>query len=115
SGILSIADLYTKNVIELARITGISEEEARKIRTTLDEQVEIVDDEKELEKVREEYLSEIEDEIEGVSTDEEIKEEIQQVEYLVCPSCGFEFEYKKQTHCPSCGAEFEFEEKEELV
>ncbi len=115
SGILSIADLYTKNVIELARIAGISEEDARKIRQTLDEQVEIVDDEKELAKVREEYLNEFEDEIEGVSTDEEIKEEIQQVEYLVCPNCAFEFEYKKQTHCPSCGAEFEFEEKEELV
>lgn len=115
AGILSIAELYTKNVHELARLPGITEEEATLIRKTLDEQVEIVEDEKDLAARREQYMAEFEDEIDGVSTDEQIKEEIQQVEYLVCPSCQFEFEYKNQTHCPSCGAEFEFEEREELV
>ncbi|MBN8217635.1 MAG: transcription termination factor NusA [Spirochaetes bacterium] len=115
AGILSIAELYSKNVHELARIPGLTDDEAKLIRKTLDEQVEIVEDEKDLAARREQYMAEFEDELSGVSTDEEIKEEIQQVEYLVCPSCSFEFEYKNQTHCPSCGVEFEFEEREELV
>jgi N utilization substance protein A len=115
AGIMSIAELYTKNANELARIPDITEEEAKKIRATLDEQVEIVDDEKDLDKARQDYMNEFEDELEGVDTDEQIREEIQQVEYLVCPSCNIEIEYKNQTHCPSCGVEWEFEEREETV
>lgn len=114
SGIITIAELYEKTVNEIAKIEGISEENAKTIRKVLDEMVEVVDEEDDF-ATRERYMNEFEDELQGVNTDEQIDEEFQQVEFLVCPSCGFEFEYTNQSACPSCGVEFEFEEEEEEV
>ncbi|HMB00575.1 MAG TPA: transcription termination factor NusA [Spirochaetota bacterium] len=111
AGIMNISDLYEKTTEQIAAIEGIAKEDARNIRKTLDDLVEIVEDEEEAKASREEYMSEFEDEIEGVDTDEEIKEEIQQVEYLTCPACDFEFKYENQNSCPNCGVEFEFEEE----
>lgn len=111
AGIMTIAELYEKSAKDIAAIDGIDMAKAKEIRTMLDEMVEIIDDD-ENQTDRSDYMSEIEDEIEGVNTDEKIEEEIKQVEFLVCPSCNFEFEYTDQTKCPSCGIEFEFEEEE---
>jgi len=112
SGIMTIAELYEKTVNDIAKIDGVTHEDAKRLRDTMDELVEVVD-ESEIEATREEYLKEVEDEISGVDTDEDIKEEIQRVEYLICPSCNFEFEYVGQEKCPSCGVEFEFDEEDE--
>ena len=105
-------DIRDRETVRKA-MEGIDDENAKLIRTTLDELVEVVDDESAVAKSKEEYLNEFEDEIDGIDVDEKISEEIQQVEYLVCPSCEFEFEYNGQTACPSCKVEFEFDEEEE--
>ncbi len=113
-GIMSISDLYEKKVDELAKIEGISIENAKFIRNTLDELVEVVDDEEIAKATQNEYLNEFEDEISGVNTNEKIVEEIQQVDYLQCPNCSHEFEYTGQDSCPSCKAEFELTEEESV-
>ena len=114
AGIMMIADLYEKNVAELVKIEGITQEKAELIRKTLDEMVEVVEDEDAVEKSKKAYLSEVEDELEDYSgKEEELTEEFKQVEYLICPACSFEFEYIDQTHCPSCKVEFEFESEDD--
>ena len=115
AGIMNISDLYEKKVDELAKIEGITLKDAQFIRNILDELVEVVDDEEIAQATRKEYMSEFEDEISGVDTNEEIKEEVRQVDYLQCPSCGHEFEYTNQEKCPSCKVEFEFAEEEGSV
>ena len=109
AGIMTISELYDKTVEEISKIEGVGKENANKIREILDEIVEVVETEDELQKGRQDYLSEVEDKIEGVDTEEKLEEEILQIEYLICPSCEFEFEFKEQNACPSCNAEFEFE------
>ena len=113
AGILNISDLYEKKVDELSKIEGISIEDAKFIRNTLDELVEVVDDEEMAKTTQDEYLNEFEDEISGVNTDEKIVEEVQLVDYLQCPNCDYEFEYTGQERCPSCKAEFELTEEAE--
>lgn len=115
AGIMTISDLYEKKLTEIAAIEGIGSENAQLIRKTLDEMVEVVETESDVEAAQQEYLNEFEDELQGVETEEKFEEEIQHVEYLVCPNCNFEFEYTNQTHCPSCNIEFEFEEEVEEI
>ena len=112
SGVLYINELIDKSINELNKIENISESEAKLIREALDESVEVVEEDQIPELARQEYTNEFEDEISGVVTDEVFEEEIQQVEYLVCPSCSYEFEYTNQEKCPSCNVEFEFAEEE---
>lgn len=106
AGINTVEELYEKSIEELERIEGIDREAAKQLRATLDDIVEVVENEEEARKL---YREEMEDEIQGIDTDEEIHEEIQQVEFIVCPSCNFESEYNGQTNCSNCGIEFEFE------
>lgn len=106
AGINTIEELYDKSIEELERIEGLDRGSAKKLRQVLDEMVEVVESEEEARKL---YREEMEDEIQDIGTEEEIQEEIQQVEFIVCPSCDFEFEYSDQTHCPNCDIEFEFD------
>ncbi len=109
AGIMSIADLYEKSVEEINRLENISKEEATLIRKTLDEMVEIVDEDEKPKEIPRPYLNRDE---RGYSPQQEVvKEEVEHVEYLVCPSCDYEFEYENQKRCPSCDVEFEFEEE----
>lgn len=110
SGITSISELYEKSKAELSLIEDMTEEEVQEIKKVIEETVEVVDEEMDLAAASEE-MREFEDSIEGVETDERILEEVEQVEVLICPQCGFEFEYQEQTKCPSCGVEFEFQEE----
>ena len=103
-GINTVADLYEMSINEISQVEGISEEDAKKIKKTLQEIVEVVEDEPE-----ETFESEIEDKITDENLADDIKEEIQQVEYIVCPNCKFEFEYEDQSKCPQCEVEFEVE------
>ena len=109
---MSVADLYEKTEEEIARLENVSASEAKGIRETLDEMVELVDDDEQAQESKKQYMSEVEDQIEGVSLEEEaLEEEVEQVEYLICPSCNVEFEYQDQKRCPSCNVEFEFEDE----
>ncbi len=104
-GITTVAELYEKSINEISSIEGISREDAEKIKGTLQEMVEVVeaDDEEEV------FQDDIEDKIASEELQDNMTEEIQQVEYIVCPNCGYEFEYTGQDRCPKCGTEFEVE------
>ena len=112
ANIVNITELYEMKVEELVQIENITLEEAKQIRKTLDEKVEFVDNQEiSYQRQQSDFENEFEDEIVGMDTKEVIEEEIQHVEYLVCPNCSFEFEYKDELSCPSCKVEFEFEEE----
>lgn len=96
SGINTISKLYKKSTDEIAQIEGVGREKALKVRKLLDEIVEIVEEESS----------------DGNVVSSSKGEEIQQIEYLVCPSCNHEFEYSEENKCPNCQSEFEFEDGE---
>ena len=98
SGVNTVADLYEKSEEAISKIEGIGKEKAKDVRRILDEMVELVEEEAEL-------LQETE-----VMPKLEMEEEIQQIEFLSCPSCQHEFEYSGGNKCPKCGTEFEFED-----
>ncbi|BBM88442.1 transcription termination/antitermination protein NusA [Spirochaetota bacterium] len=110
AGIETVAELYEKSEDEIASIENVTKAEAGKLRAFLDEIVEVVENEDESREFQETYLDKVEDNLENLDVDEDLEEEIQQVEYVVCPSCSYEFEYNEQQSCPSCKAEFEFED-----
>lgn len=107
AGIYKIEDIIDKSDVEISRIEGLTKEDAFNIKKMIEENVEIVEDEQEIEN---KYYKEFEDEVESNEEDSKVVEEIQDVEYVECPECGFEFEYEGQNSCPSCKVEFEVEE-----
>ncbi len=107
AGVETVAELYEKSEDEITSLEGVTREEAKRLRTFLDEIVEVVENEDVAREFQETYLDKVEDTMDAGSAEEEMEEEIQQIEYVVCPSCQFEFEYKEQQSCPSCKAEFE--------
>ena len=69
AGVINIYQLYEMTEKEISKVEGVGLENAKEIKRVLNDVVEIVEDESELEKVREEYATEFEDEIEGVDTE----------------------------------------------
>ena len=98
AGISTISELYEKSIDEIAKIDGVGEENAKKIREVLDDIVELVEEDDSSKKS-------------GTTQAQGDQQEIQQIEYLVCPSCSYEFEYNGEDACPKCNSEFEFEEE----
>ncbi len=114
AGISSISELYDKSVEEIASIDGISKEQAQQFRSMLNESIEFVEGEESNE--YQSYLTKEEDTLDNLDSEQQsqpVEEEIRHVEYLVCPACHFEFEFKDQKACPSCSAEFEFDDEDE--
>lgn len=107
SGIYKIEDIIDKSDVEISRIEGLTKEDATYIKKIIEDNVEIVEDEKEIEN---KYYKEFEDEVSSDAGDSNVVEEIKDVEYIECPECGFEFEYEDQSSCPSCKVEFEVED-----
>ncbi len=104
-GITTVSELYEMSVNEIGNIEGIDLESAKKIKSVLQDMVEVVEEEA----PETDFVEDIEDNIGEGELEDDIKEEIQQVEYVVCPNCEYEFEYKGEESCPKCGIEFEVE------
>ena len=118
NGITTVQELNDKNVLELARLPKMTEEEAQLVRRVLDEQVEVIYDEEELSRLKEEgqeYLDDLEDTLEEtleeVSAPTEETERYEEQLVVECPSCSKEFDFKNQTNCPHCGVGLEFDEE----
>ncbi len=95
AGYTNIEDIIDKSPETLSQIEGIDEEMAKKIMSTISENVEIVEEE-------------------VVHTEEgepQVAEESENVEYYECPNCGARIT-ENMTKCSSCGVELEFKDEE---
>lgn len=107
NNIEKIEDLVTLSESEIASLDGISADEAKRIKQLLDENVEIVEEDKadqieQAEPIEEEVKKEEEVPVEETST-EEIYE---------CPECGRSIT-SDMTSCPKCGVGLSFEDSED--
>jgi len=95
AGYTNIEDVIDKSPETLVQIEGIDEGMAKKILSTISENVEIVEEE-------------------VVQTEEkkpQAAEESADVEYYECPNCGARIT-EGMSKCPSCGVELEFKEED---
>jgi N utilization substance protein A len=95
AGYTNIEDIIDKSPETLVQIEGIDEEMAKKILSTISENVEIVEEE-------------------VVQTEEgetQAAKESADVEYYECPNCGARIT-EDMSRCSSCGVELEFKEED---
>jgi N utilization substance protein A len=95
AGYTNIEDVIDKSPETLVQIEGIDEKMAKKILSTISENVEIVEEE-------------------VVQTEEkepQAAEKSADVQYYECPNCGARIT-EDMTKCPSCGVELEFKEED---
>lgn len=122
NNIVQLEDLVAMDHASLAAIEGLSEQDAGVIMKSIEDNVEIVEEEEIEQDAEEEQESqmlfdEAQDEAEeevseqAESEEEEIEEEIEEEAYE-CPECGAGITVE-MTACPSCGVGLSFEEEEE--
>lgn len=115
-----IEELVSMGEEELLQLKGINEEDVSKIMQIIEENVEIVEEEKEVEtevETEEQVETEAEDSGEEITDQEsepEEGEEEGELETYECPECGAPINQTMDS-CPNCGIgiSFEDEEKEE--
>jgi N utilization substance protein A len=120
-----IEELVSMGEEELLKLKGLNEEDVKKIMQVIEENVEIVEEEKEVEEIEEkeereerEATDEIEEEAEETYTthsrEQAGPEEEIDLETYECPECGAAINQTMDS-CPNCGIglSFEDEEKEE--
>ncbi len=106
NNIEKIEDLVTLSESEIASLDGISADEAKTIKQLLDENVEIVEEEKA------DQIEQVEPIEEEVKKEEEVPVEDTAIEEIYeCPECGHSIT-SDMTSCPKCGVGLSFEDSE---
>ena len=98
-GIVDIETFISMSESKLLEIPGFTKEDFELVKSIIEENVEIMDDD----------IEPMEEEEAEAETPEEADEE---KEYYECPECGKPIT-EDMDHCPNCGVELSFEEEDE--
>lgn len=101
----TIEQLVELSINEIKSLDGITEEMATNLKKYIDDTFEVVIEEEEVQKSKQEDIKA------EAEQKEEVKEEMveEEVVYYECPNCGHKIT-ENETSCPNCGVEISFEE-----
>ena len=105
NSINTIEQLVELSINEIKNLNGITEEMATNLKKYIDDTFEVVIEEEEVQKSKQEDIKA------EAEQKEEVKEEMveEEVVYYECPNCGHKIT-ENETSCPNCGVEISFEE-----